>query len=142
MSRLVEAARRYLGVRFSHRGRSTRALDCAGLAWRAYYDCGVVLPDVRTYGREPHNDGLVQHVRAALGQEFAAAPVRESQLQAGDIVLMRFQVEPHHVAIVTDYQFGGLGLIHADGQAGRVLQHRLAPDMVKRITHAFRRPVE
>lgn len=77
----------------------------------------------------------------ALGEPVAIAPVKERQLQIADIVLMRFEVEPHHVAIVADYIFGGFSLIHADGHTGKVVEQRLAPDMAKRITHVFRRPL-
>lgn len=141
MSELVEAARRYKGVRFRHRGRTAKGLDCAGLAWLAYSDCGVALPDFRLYGREPHEDGLVRHITAALGAPIAIAPVRAAQLVVGDVIVLRFDAEPHHVAIVADYRFGGLALLHADGHTGRVLEHRLADDMVRRVTHVFRRAV-
>lgn len=141
MSALVAAARRYLGVRFRHRGRSESALDCAGLVKRAYADCGVELPDFRLYGREPHRDGLITRVRAALGPEVAVAPVRRDQLQPGDVIVLRFEREPHHVALVADYPTGGLSMIHADGHVGRVIEHRLADKHVAQITHVFRKPV-
>lgn len=116
-------------------------MDCAGLGVMIYRDVGVNLPDFRLYGREPNKDGLVKYVTAALGNPVAVAPVRESQLQVGDVIVMRFKVEPHHVAIVGDYVFGGFSMIHADGHSKKVIEHRLAPDHVKRITHVFRRPV-
>lgn len=138
---LVSAARRYLGVPFRHRGRSVRGLDCAGLAWLAYRDCGQELPDFRKYGREPSNDGLLTHIKAALGEPVAVAPVRASQLQEGDVIVVRFEVEPHHVAIVTNYPYGGFAMLHACGFNDRVIEHRLSPDIIDRITHVFRRPV-
>lgn len=141
MSALVDSARKYLDVKFRHRGRSPRALDCAGLPWLAYKDLGVDLPDFRLYGPEPHNDGLITHITAALGDPVAVAPVCESDLQAGDIAVIRFEVEPHHVCIITDYPMGGFAVLHADGHYGKVIEHRLSPDMVDRITHVFRRPV-
>lgn len=143
MSNLVTAARRYLGVRFCHRGRRERALDCAGLAWIAYRDCGVSLPDFLHYPKEPsaHGPGLTAYVSNALGEPVAVAPVDVSQLQVGDVLVMRFEVEPHHVGIVTDYPFGGFALIHACGHNNKVVEHRLAPDHVARITHVFRKPV-
>lgn len=144
MSRLVEAARAYIGVRFRHRGRTSRGLDCAGLVWAAYNDLGVTLPDFRLYGPEPHQDGLTRHVAAALGAVVAAAPVSAGQLQPGDVIILRFEREPHHVGIVGEHNYGGTGaltLIHADGMEGRVLEQRLTPDAVTRITHVFRRPV-
>lgn len=141
MSLLVDAARKYIGVRWRHRGRSARGLDCAGLPWRAYKDCGVDLPDFLLYGPEPHNDGLISHISEALGKPVALAPVLPEMLRLGDVIVLRFDIQPHHVAIVTEYPYGGLGLIHADGHYGRVLETRLAPDVIKRITHVFRRLV-
>lgn len=142
MPTLAHAARRYLNTPFRHRGRTPRGLDCAGLAWIAYQDCGHELPDFRLYSREPNENGdLVAHITAALGEPVAIAPVRTDDLQAGDVIVMRFEVEPHHVAIVGDYPLGGFSMIHADGHSGRVLEHRMAADHLDRITHVFRRPV-
>lgn len=141
MTALVAAARRYLGTPFRHRGRTERGLDCAGLAWIAYRDCGATLQDFRKYGREPNNDGLVTHITAALGAPVHVGPASYELLRVGDVIVMRFDIEPHHVAIVTPYPYGGLAIIHACGFNDRVIEQRLAPDMVKRITHVFRRPV-
>ena len=154
MNNLVLAARRHLDLRFRHRGRITegpgKGVDCAGLIWVAYRDCGVLLEDFRLYEREPalHGPGLTDRMRVALGREVAAAPVSEKQLQIGDVVVIRFEREPHHVAIVGDYiKPGHFSIIHADnyphrgGINGFVLEQRLAPDLVSRITHVFRRPV-
>lgn len=141
MSQLVTAARKYTGVKFRHRGRKPSGLDCAGLIWLAYKDCGVELEDFRLYGPEPHENGLVAHVTAALGEPLALEPVHASQLQAGDVAVMRYEHEPHHLALITDYLLGGFAILHADGWEGRVLEQRLAPDMQARITHLYRRPV-
>lgn len=142
MNALVEAARRYKGVaRFRHRGRSAGFLDCAGLGHRIYKDCGVELPDVRLYGPEPHNDGLIQHMTAALGEPVHVAPVRREWLQIGDIVAFRFNVDPHHVGLISDYPTGGLAFIDADGMEGRVVERRLSDKYLAKITHVFRKPV-
>lgn len=142
MSPIVTAARKYLGVRWRHRGRSARGLDCAGLPWLAYKDCGVELPDFRLYGPEPHNDGLTTHMTDALGEPIRTEPVRQSHLLPGDVIVLRFVTEPHHVGIVTDYPYGSaLGIIHACGHYGKVIEHRLPKDYIQRITHAYRRPV-
>lgn len=141
MTDLVAAARARIGTRFRHRARSSTHADCAGLGVLIYADCGVTLPDFRLYGREPVKDGLVSRITEALGGPVAVAPVRVSDLQLGDVIVLRFDVEPHHVAFVADYLFGGFSMIHADGHTGKVIEHRLAPDHVARITHVFRRPV-
>lgn len=144
MSRLADAARAYIGVRFRHRGRSRLGVDCVGLGVLAYFDCGVEVEDFRLYGREPHRDGLVGRMTRALGEPVHVGAAPLSALQDGDVIVLRFNVQPHHVGIVGQRDYGGttaLTLIHADGEAGRVHEQRLAPDMAARITHVFRRPV-
>lgn len=143
MGRLTDAARGYLGVKWRHRGRSKHGLDCAGLGLLAYRDCGVELPDFTLYGREPHNDGLVRHLTAALGEPVRLGPGSDG-IRDGDILVMRFVKEPHHVAIAADGCYGGIlaiNIIHADGHTGRVVEVRLDESMAARITHVFRRAV-
>ena len=138
MSRLADAARTFDGVRFRHRGRSSRGLDCAGLVVVSYASLGVTLPDFRLYGPEPFRDGLVARATEALGPPVAGPPAD------GCVVLLRFLKNPHHVAIVGERDYGDqrtLTLIHACGTAGRVLEQRLTPDVAARITHVFWRPV-
>ena len=144
MSRLADAARAYIGTRFRHRGRTKTGIDCVGLGVAAYADCGAPVPDFRLYGREPFRDGMVRHMTAALGDPVQVAPVAAADLLDGDVVLIRFAVNPHHMAIIGARDYGGqtaLTLIHADGEFGRVHEQRLTPDVAARITHVFRRPV-
>jgi cell wall-associated NlpC family hydrolase len=141
MSRVMNQARTYIGTPWKHRGRKRSGLDCAGLVWRVYADLGLLLPDIKLYGREPHRDGLMTAVREAFG-----APVPGS-MQPGDVLVMTSGVlgatEPHHMGIVGD---GGttmhdLSLIHADGSYGvsRVLEVGLAEQYRKRIASVFRK---
>lgn len=151
-NKLVVSARKYLGVKFRHRGRKGigpgKGLDCAGLVWLAYKDCGVELRDFQHYEREPelHKENLIDHVKKSIGDPIFIAPVRQHDLNIGDVIVLRFDHEPHHVGIVTPYPLGGFAMIHADGwphdgRAGKVIEHRLSSDLIARITHVFRRPV-
>ena len=141
MTALTAAARKYIGCPFRHRGRGPVRFDCAGIVWRAYHDCGVDLPDFRLYGGDPHRDGLLSHVRAALGDPVHSGPPPMAALQPGDVLLLRYEHEPHHLAMVADYPLGGLSMVHADGHAGRVIEHILTVDHLRMITHVFRRPL-
>lgn len=141
MNPLEAAAKKYVGTKFRHRGRSAHSLDCAGLIKQTYLDAGEDLPDFVLYSSEPHEDGLVRYITRAMGQPIALAPVRRSQLQVGDVIVQRFDQQPHHVAMLITYPVGGLAMIHADGHTGRVVEHRLSDDHIKRITHVFRKPV-
>lgn len=141
MTDLVDAARRYMGVKFRHRGRSKYSLDCAGLPLRAYADCGVDLPDLKHYGREPVNDGLLAAVTRALGEPVHVAPVTLAQVQDGDVILIRYALYPHHILIVGTTPYGAPSVIHTDGHYGKVIEHRLDEKLAADITHVFRRPV-
>lgn len=144
MTRLEAAAKTYVGTRFRHRGRSPYSVDCAGLIKRVYLDCGQDLPDFVLYSSEPHDDGLIRYITAAMGDPVAKAPVKRSQLRVDDVIVQRFKKQPHHVALLISYPVGppgGLAMIHADGHTGRVVQHILPDDHIKRITHVFRKPV-
>jgi len=126
-SPLVRAARSYINVKFRHRGRSKFSLDCAGLMVRSYADCRVDIHDFELYGPEPHRDGLLTHMIEALGKPVKIAPVLMTDLQDGDVVLMRFMVQPHHMGMIAATEYGdktALNIIHADGHSGRVLEQR------------------
>ena len=136
MSALIDSARKYLGTPFKHRGRTPAGLDCAGLGWIAYQDLGVDLPDVRAYGREPFKNGLMQGLAAALGE-----PVADG-LRPGDVVVMRFERDPHHVALIASAPYGDvLTMIHADSHHGCVVEHRLSEDWRSRIVAVYRKIV-
>lgn len=147
MSRLVQAARSYLGVRWKHLGRSKSGLDCGGLVLCAYADCGVVIDAPERYGRDPFQEGLMKTLVAAsggpvwTGSKGACTP---SVLQPGDVVAMAPASKPRHLAIVGDDAMYGLSLIHADGSpgAGQVLEHGLTDYFLRQIVAVFRRPVE
>ena len=144
MSALVESARKYKGVKFRHRGRTTFSLDCAGLPWLAYADLGVVLPDVKIYGRDPSADeqSLPDRVADALGEPVQVAPVSMSDLQVGDVLIRKYELYPHHIMIAGDAPYAGaLTVIHSCGLEGRVVEHRLDERIAEAITHVFRRPV-
>jgi cell wall-associated NlpC family hydrolase len=136
-----------LGVPYKHRGRTARGLDCAGLPWLSYAEEGVVLPDLRRYGRTPFDDGLMRATQDALGvpvwQGAKGQTVPRELLSFGDVVVLRFVVEPHHLAIVGDDAMYGLSLIHADGTLGvsRVVEHGLVEPFVSMIAAVFRRPI-
>ncbi|MBL0918047.1 MAG: C40 family peptidase [Hydrogenophaga sp.] len=139
MSKLIDAARKYVGTPFRHRGRSTASLDCAGLGVKAYADCGVVLPDLRHYGREPYQGGMERALTTALGEPVGHGP--DADLEEGDVVVMHFNSEPHHVGLIGRTPYGALSLIHADSLVGKVVEHRLDKAWRDRIVFVHRRPV-
>jgi cell wall-associated NlpC family hydrolase len=147
MSALADSARKFIGAKFRHRGRSPKLMDCVGLVLLAYKELGVELKDYRLYPADPvrHGPNLTDHVRQALGDPVAVEPVKYADMQDGDVLVIRYVHEPHHVAVVGTHPLGYLTLIHAHGLYGRVLEQGLPPDIPLDhgavITHVFRRPV-
>jgi len=132
MTTLSQAALKYVGTPFLHRGRTTRGMDCIGLVLCAAVDCGYIPNNIPTYGREPHKGLLSTGLRERLG----VALTRE--LQPNDIIVQRLHVggEPSHVGIITDHPHG-LGIVHCYGDIGRVVHQRLGDNRRKLITEAF-----
>lgn len=128
----VSAARELLGVKWRHRGRSLRGVDCVGLV--ALAGQRSALPnaiDVSGYGREPWDDQL----RKGCDERWGA-PVDD--VRAGDIVLVRWGVrEPSHLAIVGDHPLGGLTVIHAHTLHG-VIEQRLDARLRKAVVAVYR----
>lgn len=143
MSAIVETARKWRGVRFAHQGRNRHGVDCAGLPWCVYRELGVDMTDFRSYAHESNPEVLLGELRAAMGPEALVAPVRESDLQPGDVVLFKFHRKgrPHHLGIVADRAGGGLNYIDADGFLGFVTERRMSEKYLAYVTHVFRRPV-
>lgn len=143
MSEIVRVARTWGGVRYLHQGRNRFGADCVGFPMGVYAELGVKIEDFRAYGQEADPDDLLRRIRSALGAEIAVAPVRESDLLPGDILVFHFPRSDlsRHLAIVSDRETGGLNFIESNGNEGRVIERRLDERYLSRVTHVFRRPV-
>lgn len=127
---LIAAARACLGTPFRHQGRSPgRGVDCSGLCLVAAWGAGLALADVRGYGREP--------IPARMGAELAARceVITRAALKPADIVWLRFDGDPMHLAIYTERDT----LIHsiADGPR-RVVEHGFRAPWPGRVIGCYR----
>lgn len=121
---IVAQARKYLNVRWHHQARSTAGMDCIGLVICVAHDLGLSDFDITDYGRTPDPRMMLALLRENM--DAVTTP------QEGDILLMRFEAEPQHVAIVTD-----IGIIHAYAQMRRVVEHRLDSLWQSRVIAAY-----
>lgn len=90
---------------------------------------GLQVEDEAGYGRTPFKGLLEQCIDR---QPFLTRVPRE-QMQAGDVLLMRFQTDPQHVAF-----HAGDTMIHAYSNVGRVVEHRIADVWRARVVHVYR----
>lgn len=130
-----EYAHRYVGVRFHHRGRTARGLDCVGLVIRCAMDCGYDRYEEFAYGHEPR-DSVLQGV---LEKHFGVALPRLPRIN--DVILMRLRRggEPSHVGIITHHP-NGLGLIHTHSMLSCVTYQRLSPRVLQAIAGVYQWP--
>jgi cell wall-associated NlpC family hydrolase len=122
---VIAEAKRWKGVRWHHQGRSRAGVDCIGLVIKVAHALGLSGFDIADYSRQP-NPAMM---RGLLAEHMTPIATPEP----GDVVLMRFEREPQHVAILTD-----AGMIHAYAQARKVVEHRVDSIWQSRIVGAYR----
>lgn len=147
-AKVVECARAWVGVRFRHQGRekapngAAMGCDCLGLLvgvakeldLRAADGTPLQAFDARDYGHIPDGGRLEAVLRQLL------EPVPVERMAEADVLLLRFDGAPQHLAIVSAYPQGGLGIIHALASARRVVEHRMDAQWRGRVVQAFRLP--
>lgn len=125
---IIAAARTAVGTKFRHQGRQIGiGLDCAGLAQHVAASAGVATVDVEGYPNRPFAGQLESTLDAQPGLH------RVPDMQPGDILLMRFDGEPQHLAI-----FAGRTIIHAYAKARIVCEHDFTPEWVARVVRVYR----
>lgn len=139
----VAEARRWLDTPFAHQAH-TRGVgtDCGGLVVGVGIACGLAGKDWwevqfkqhAGYSRIPSNAMLERICHRFM------RPIEIDAAREGDILLMRFEKEPQHVAILAPYLHGGLSVIHAYSRAGKVVEHRFSSMWRARVTEAFSIP--
>lgn len=134
---IVAIARETIGTPYRHQQRiNGLALDCAGVPVHVARRLGLPFDDVVGYGRLP----VPHEMRTALDKSLVR--VARSAMQPGDVVWIKFELEPQHFGILGDYVHGGLSLIHASNGAGinKVVEHRLDEQWRSRIVGVWRFP--
>lgn len=134
---ILSSARAEIGTPFRHQGRiSGKALDCAGLIIRVASAIGAEYLDFPGYSRHP-SDGLLE---SALDAQASLVRMPLSDMQSGDVLLMRFNTDPQHLAIFAGHSavYRAEGIIHAWLQARKVCEHVLTDEWRGRIVRVYR----
>ncbi len=141
---VVAEARRWLATPYAHQAhRRGVGCDCGGLIGGVAVALGIVAADWwetafaahAGYSRQPHGNSLIDVLDAFM------ARIEPAEVQAGDVIALRFSRHPQHVAIVVPYAGGGLGMVHALNAGTRaVVEHRLDDKWQRRVTHAYALP--
>lgn len=127
---VAAAARGYVGTPFHHQGRLKGVgIDCAGLVVGVAHELGLSAFDYTEYAHRPHASLLERLLDANMD--------RVSAWGAGDVLLLAFDGDPQHLAVVTELA-AGPGIVHAYAPMRRCVEHRLDGVWRARIRGAFR----
>ena len=174
---IVSMAREYKGVPYRHQGRSTETgVDCAGLLALIAGRIGLEYPENFTKGKKLKGKGKepkglfkapksknskygrsIKNLRYTRNPEtfelqstldLVLNPISLQEVQPGDVLLLKIDIVPQHVAIVGGYKHGGLSMVHAYSriesrtgkQIGKVVEHRFAKIWLPRVIQAYQIP--
>lgn len=136
---IVRVARSYLETPFAHMQRAPGlGVDCAGLLVCAARELGLVASDFDVPAYTPVPDGRSM---LAWCEQYMTRLTRES-MQPGDAIVVITDRHPQHLAILGDYRYGGLSIIHAANSAHppRVIETRLLFSRAQRFVAAYALP--
>jgi NlpC/P60 family putative phage cell wall peptidase len=134
-AQIVQQARTWLHTPYQHQARCKGAgVDCIGLVVGVAKALGLSQADAHCYGRIPSSNALV----AALEQHGVPVAPTAPWLP-GQILLIRFDVDPQHVAILS-HVGGQPHMIHAYSNANMVVEHRLADVWRAKVTARYEFP--
>jgi NlpC/P60 family putative phage cell wall peptidase len=133
--KIVLSARSWLGTPFKHQGRVKQVgCDCIGLLVGVVGELGLkdergmslTQYDQQNYARVPDGKLFKNTLDNVLSKSI--------EMQAGNVLLMKFHREPQHVAIVGA---DAKTIIHCYQAAGKVVEHRLDELWRKRIVKIY-----
>lgn len=129
-NKIIASARECIGTPFRHQGRAPgQGLDCAGLVVVSLKAAGIQVEDVEGYGRNPQGGAL----ESAIERQACVKKIPLKEAKHGDVLLMRFDGEPQHLAILA-----GDTIIHAYAHARKVCEHIYSAEWKGRTVAAYR----
>ncbi len=142
--RIIAEARSWLGTPWRHQA-SVKGVgcDCAGLVRGVgnalgLMDCregAVGTAEFAGYGRAPEPKRMIRALDRFMTRSSRAAARQPDALEPvpGSVLLIRFDRDPQHLAILTLEDT----IVHALASAGCVVEHRLSADWRARVVAAW-----
>jgi len=135
---IVAEARSWIGTPFHHQGfKKDVGTDCIGLIAGVALVFGIegaaewlADPNYHAYARQPDPKLLLR------GCDRFLERIKLTELLRADILLMKFQVEPMHFALVSELD--PMYVVHALARIGRVAEHRIDERWDGCIMRAYR----
>ena len=134
-SEIVAEARRWIGTRWRHQGRTSNGVDCVGLLARVGAALGCTSYDFVAYQRRPgDSQTFLQHFHKAGCLEIPMNSARP-----GDILIFQDNQYPCHCGILSEKR-GTTHFIHSHASWKKVVEQPLDATWTALRTHAFVMP--
>lgn len=119
---VYECAQTWIGTPFHHQARLKGVgVDCLGLIIGVARELQLIAQDFDFTGYPRYPDG-----KTLLGIALKHMTlIRREEQQPGCIVVVAFETHPQHFGILGNYRHGGLSMLHASSDHGRVTETRL-----------------
>lgn len=133
---ITDEARKYLGVKWRHQGRTVHGLDCIGLLARVGIDLGLACEskDHKVYPRIPSDHFLIESL-IDTGCNFVGYEDRRE----GDILIFKQKSLPCHCGILSK-KYNQFHIIHSHMFVGKVIEEQLSKEWDKCIIQALSFP--
>lgn len=137
---VIAAARALIGTPYHHQGRTRAGLDCIGIVVLIGRELQIGRPqhDRSDYRIAPDGEMFRRQLQLGLDEQPEGTEPRP-----GDVILTRQYRPPRfptHAAIVAEHPFGGLSLIHADRDSGKVCEVAWSGDVIETLVAVYRWP--
>lgn len=120
--RFIEEVRKEIGTPYRLQGRlSGVGIDCAGLPVVAAKRCGINVVEASNYGRRPDPAILLKCMEETGLKKLSGL----QEAVPGDLLVLRFELSPRHLAVVTGVDGDKIRIVHAWLQKKRVVEHDL-----------------
>lgn len=136
---VVAEAMTWLGTPWRHQGRLKGVgVDCLGLIIGIGRACAMVPPsfDITGYGTGADGTMLPQCEQYMVRKRLV-------DRQLGDVLVLHWGAEPHHMGIIVGHPQAEFGFLHALGSPqtkGRVLLHHLDAGTLRRTVACYGLP--
>lgn len=118
---IVEEAKKYLGVKWQHQGRTTYGIDCAGLIILVGHKLNLLSYDTKEYGRRPNGFSFLEEFRGQMSEK------KVNERQNGDVLLFTEVQYPCHVGIYYKDKCETEMLIHSAAYRKKTVEDYLIP---------------
>ena len=153
---IVRQARTWLDTKYHHQGRLKKSkagmggVDCIGVIVGASDELGIhdgngkLLADYDEFNYSMHPErgrlvgGIQEHLRLVASKDKMTTDEMRQKIRIADIGLFRFDADPQHMGLFTEYPTGGLGLIHCNSSAGKVVEQPFSEAWLRMLTHVYR----